>query len=154
MEEMTAPADRFLQPASPRQRRYEALRARFVDGCSTAEAADRFGYAPGSFRNLCSQFLRSDDPDFLFPPSGPRPRPRAPPPTPPPEPASGSSPCARTGSPSMTLPPCCAEKACPTASALSTTSCANKACPNSPAAPPSSCPPCSTPRSPTAAPST
>ena len=64
---MTDPADRFLQPASRRQRRYEALRARFVDGCSTAEAADRFGYAPGSFRNLCSQFLRSDDPDFLFP---------------------------------------------------------------------------------------
>ena len=64
---MTDPADRFLQPGSPRQRRYEALRARFVDGCSNAEAASRFGYAPGSFRNLCSQFLRSNDPDFLFP---------------------------------------------------------------------------------------
>ena len=64
---MTDPADRFLQPSSSRQRRYEALRARFVDGCSAAEAASRFGYAPGSFRNLCSQFLRTDDPDFLFP---------------------------------------------------------------------------------------
>jgi len=67
MRQMTDPADRFLLPASPRQRRYEALRARFVDGCSAAEAASRFGYAPGSFRNLCSQFLRSEDPDFLFP---------------------------------------------------------------------------------------
>ena len=64
---MTDPADRFLQPSSSRQRRYEALRARFVEGCSLAEAASRFDYAPGSFRNLCSQFLRSEDPDFLFP---------------------------------------------------------------------------------------
>ena len=75
---MTDPADRFLQPASPRQRRYEALRARFVDGCSSAEAARRFGYAPGSFRNLCSQFLRSDDPDFLFPAGRPAPAPASP----------------------------------------------------------------------------
>ena len=79
MQRMTAPADRFLLPASPRQRRYEALRARFVDGCSSAEAASRFGYAPGSFRNLCSQFLRSDDPDFLFPSGRPAPAPASPP---------------------------------------------------------------------------
>jgi len=78
MQQMTAPADRFLQPASPRQRRYEALRARFVDGCSSAEAASRFGYAPGSFRNLCSQFLRSHDPDFLFPSGWPAPAPASP----------------------------------------------------------------------------
>ena len=67
MMKMTDLADRFLQPASPRQRRYEALRARFVDGRSTAEAAELFGYAPGSFRNLCSQFRHSQDADFLFP---------------------------------------------------------------------------------------
>ena len=54
---MIDPADRFLQPSSSRQRRYEALRARFVDGCSSAEAASRFGYAPGSFRNLGGLFL-------------------------------------------------------------------------------------------------
>ena len=75
---MTDPAGRFLQPASPRQRRYEALRARFVEGCSSAEAASRFDYAPGSFRNLCSQFLRSDDPDFLFPSGRPAPAPASP----------------------------------------------------------------------------
>ena len=81
---MTDLTDRFLQPASPRQRRYEALRARFVDGCPSAEAARRFGYAPGSFRNLCSQFLRSDNPDFLFP-SG---QPAAAPPSPAEDPAA------------------------------------------------------------------
>ena len=81
---MTEPQKRFLQPSSPRQRRYEALRARFVEGCSCAEAARRFGYSPGSFRNLCSQFLNADDPGFLFPaqppaaaPSGPAEKPSA-----------------------------------------------------------------------------
>ncbi len=34
-------AHRFLDPKSPRQRRYEALRARFVEGCPTDEAARR-----------------------------------------------------------------------------------------------------------------
>ena len=67
MSEMTKPARRFLQPSSPAQRRYEALRARFVDGCSLAEAAARFGYSYGSFRNLCSEFLRHPDRP-LFPP--------------------------------------------------------------------------------------
>ena len=60
-------ANRFLDPKSPRQRRYEALRARFVEGCPTDEAARRFGYSHGSFRNLCSQFVNAEDPDFLFP---------------------------------------------------------------------------------------
>lgn len=82
---MTESQKRFLQPSSPRQRRYEALRARFVEGCSCTEAARRFGYSPGSFRNLCSQFLNADDPGFLFPavqppvpaPSGPAEKPSA-----------------------------------------------------------------------------
>ncbi len=60
-------ARRFLEPANAHQRRYEALRACFVEGCSTAEAAQRFGYAEGSLRNLRSQFLNTDDPNFLFP---------------------------------------------------------------------------------------
>ena len=58
---------RFLDPKSPGQRRYEALRARYIEKCSTQEAAQRFGYSHGSFRNLCSQFVSTDDPNFLFP---------------------------------------------------------------------------------------
>ncbi len=61
---MTNPRNVFLNPATPKMRRYEALRARYVDGCSTAEAARRFGYSHGSFRNLCSAFL--DNPDWGF----------------------------------------------------------------------------------------
>ena len=57
-------AHRFLDPKSPRQRRYEALRARRPRRCPT-EAARRFGYSHGSFRNLCSQFVNAEDPDFL-----------------------------------------------------------------------------------------
>ena len=63
---MTDPADRFLQPSSPAHRRYEALRARFVEGCSLAQAAARFGYSYGSFRNLCSDFLRHPDRPMAF----------------------------------------------------------------------------------------
>ena len=65
---MTSPyANRFLKPASAEQRRYEALRARFVDGLSTAEAAKRFGYSHGTFRNMCSEFMKSEDSDFFLP---------------------------------------------------------------------------------------
>jgi len=62
---MTDPRDVFLKPRTRAMRRYEALRARFVEGCSTAEAARRFGYAPGSFRNLCSEFLANPDWGFF-----------------------------------------------------------------------------------------
>ena len=51
----------FLQPSSPVLRKYEALRAHFVEGCTTAEAAERFGYRPGSLRNLCSQLRKNPD---------------------------------------------------------------------------------------------
>lgn len=46
----------FLEPQTPVQRQYEALRAYFVEGLSSAEAARRFGYSPGGFRVLCHQF--------------------------------------------------------------------------------------------------
>ena len=49
-------ARRFLEPANATQRQYEALRAFFVDGLPSAEAAARFGYSPGSFRVLVHQF--------------------------------------------------------------------------------------------------
>lgn len=46
----------FLEPEKVRHRQYEALRAYFVEGLSSTEAAGRFGYSPGSFRGLCHQF--------------------------------------------------------------------------------------------------
>ncbi len=67
------PKNLFLQPTSPMMRRYEALRARFVDGCSTQEAARRFNYSHGSFRNLCSAFLANPTWTFFQPPPTPPP---------------------------------------------------------------------------------
>ena len=49
-------ARRFLEPSNSTHRQYEALRAFFVDGVPSAEAALRFGYTPGSFRVLVHQF--------------------------------------------------------------------------------------------------
>ena len=76
IEQLTALAKRFLEPANPTHRQYEALRAYFVDGLPSHEAAVRFGYTPGSFRILCHQF-RHDPPRVFFVPSrkGPRPTP-------------------------------------------------------------------------------
>jgi transposase len=55
----------FTKPASPRQRQYEALRAFFVEGVASAEAARRFGYSPGAFRVLCHAFRRGQLPEFF-----------------------------------------------------------------------------------------
>jgi hypothetical protein len=49
-------ARRFLEPTNSTHRQYEALRAFFVEGLPSAEAAIRFGYTPGSFRILVHQF--------------------------------------------------------------------------------------------------
>jgi len=46
----------FLEPSNSTHRQYEALRAFFVDGIPSAEAAKRFGYTPGSFRVLVHEF--------------------------------------------------------------------------------------------------
>ena len=50
----------FLEPASSAQRQYEALRAYFVEGVSSAEVSRRFGYTAGSFpiaESLADEFL-------------------------------------------------------------------------------------------------
>jgi len=68
---------RFLVPSNPTHRQYEALRAYFVEGLSSAEAARRFGYSPGSFRVLCHQFRRDPDREFfLTPAKGPQAAPK------------------------------------------------------------------------------
>jgi hypothetical protein len=60
-------AHRFLEPSNPTHRQYEALRAFFVEGLPSAEAAARFGYTPGSFRVLVHQFRSQPDRDFFVP---------------------------------------------------------------------------------------
>jgi hypothetical protein len=63
----------FLEPASPKQRQYEALRAYFIERRPSAEVARDFGYTPGSFQVLCHHFRRAPDAVFFV---SPRPGPR------------------------------------------------------------------------------
>jgi hypothetical protein len=46
----------FLQPQTTFQRRYEALRAYFLDGLSLAAVAERFGYRRSSLKSLVCRF--------------------------------------------------------------------------------------------------
>ncbi len=51
---MRAGAEYFAEPAEPAQRRYEALRAYFVDKLSAAQVAARFGYTPAVVHQMAS----------------------------------------------------------------------------------------------------
>jgi len=76
-KKLTSLADCFLQPVNATHRRYEALRAYFVEGLPSAQAAARFGYSPGSFRVLVHEFRQ--DPErafFLTPAKGPQTAPK------------------------------------------------------------------------------
>ncbi|HZY88414.1 MAG TPA: hypothetical protein VFE78_26490 [Gemmataceae bacterium] len=76
-KKLTCLADHFLQPGNATHRRYEALRAYFVEGLPSAQAAARFGYTPGSFRVLVHAFRQ--DPErafFLTPAKGPQTAPK------------------------------------------------------------------------------
>lgn len=67
----------FTEPATPRQRQYEALRAYYVEGLPSADAARRFGYSPGSFRGLCHAFRRREFGEFFAAPrTGPHQQPK------------------------------------------------------------------------------
>jgi hypothetical protein len=46
----------FLEPAQTSHRRYEALRAIFVEGLPLDQVADKFGYRPSALRSLVSRF--------------------------------------------------------------------------------------------------
>ena len=59
----------FLEPSSPKQRQYEALRAYFAEGRASAEAARAFGYTTGSFQVLCHRFRREKHPPSSWLPS-------------------------------------------------------------------------------------
>jgi transposase len=59
-------ADFFLQPDTPRQRQYEALRAYLVDGLGAEEVAERFGYSRQTLYTL-SRELRAGRLAFFAP---------------------------------------------------------------------------------------
>jgi hypothetical protein len=68
----------FLKPTNSTHRQYEALRAFFVDGRPSQEAARRFGYSPGSFRVLACQFRQDPRRPFFLPPAkGPQRAPKS-----------------------------------------------------------------------------
>ncbi len=65
----------FVEPVEPAQRRYEALRAYFVEEVAAGEVGERFGYSPATVHQLAaelragrSEFFRSSKPG----PRGPR----------------------------------------------------------------------------------
>jgi transposase len=67
----------FLEPGSPKQRQYEALRAFFVEGRPAKDVAQTFGYSLNSFYVLCHDFRRQSQPSFfLTPRHGPQSQPR------------------------------------------------------------------------------
>jgi transposase len=67
----------FLEPKNANHRQYEALRAYFVEGLSSNQVAERFGYTPGSFRVLCSEFRQNlDRPFFISSEMGPKKSPK------------------------------------------------------------------------------
>jgi transposase len=57
--------ERFTQPTVPAHRRYEALRAYFVEDLSPAQVAERFGYTTASVQTLISQYRHSDPAGFF-----------------------------------------------------------------------------------------
>ena len=66
---LTNMASFFLEPKNATHRQYEALRSYFVEGLTSAEAAFKFGYSPGSFRVLCSQFRNNPEREFFIKPT-------------------------------------------------------------------------------------
>ena len=77
-KKLTDLARLFLEPTNSTHRRYEALRAFFVEGLSGAEVATRFGYSPGSFRVLVHQLRQNPQRSFFLPPAkGPHAAPKS-----------------------------------------------------------------------------
>jgi transposase len=72
---MRSGAEYFLQPTGAGQRRYEALRAYFLDGMPAAEVADRFGYSTACLHQMAT-LLRNGRPGLFTEakpgPKGPR----------------------------------------------------------------------------------
>ena len=67
----------FTAPGQLNQRRYEALRAYFVDGHSHAEAGTRLGYTRWAMINLVREY-RAGRLELFAPAASPAPRPAPP----------------------------------------------------------------------------
>lgn len=69
--------EQFTRPSQPNQRRYEALRAYFVEGVSAAEAAARLGYTRASVEALVRDYRKGRLGElFMAPRSGPKRQPK------------------------------------------------------------------------------
>lgn len=69
--------ERFTAPAQPNQRRYEALRAYFVEGASAQQIAERLGYTRASVETLVRDYRAGRLPElFVAPRPGPKRQPR------------------------------------------------------------------------------
>jgi transposase len=55
----------FLEPSNPKQRQYEAIRAYYLDGLTGEQAAAKFGYTHGSFRQLLHTFVNDAEQQFF-----------------------------------------------------------------------------------------
>jgi len=62
----------FTDPTGVAQRRYEALRAYFVEGATAAEVAARFGYTTSSMQAMVRDFRAGDTDFFIQRRPGPR----------------------------------------------------------------------------------
>jgi hypothetical protein len=63
----------FVEPQSPRQRQYEALRAYFMEEELAKRIAERFGYSLGAFHVLCHKFrTKQCEPFFIESRPGPK----------------------------------------------------------------------------------
>jgi hypothetical protein len=75
-KDLTACRRFFAEPATARQRQYEALRAFFLEELPSAAVARQFGYTPGAFRVLCHAFRRQFPQFFATTRPGPRAQPK------------------------------------------------------------------------------
>ncbi len=69
---MRAGAEYFSEPAEPAQRRYEALRAYFVEELAGAEVGARFGYSPAVVHQMASELRAGRAAFFLDSKPGPK----------------------------------------------------------------------------------
>ena len=69
--------EQFTRPSQPNQRRYEALRAYFVEGASAEEVAERLGYTRASVETLVRDYRKGRLGElFALPRPGPKRQPK------------------------------------------------------------------------------